>query len=327
LAEVSNNDAMLVLPSKMTPQVPSNWSLARSNDDGTQTAKVDRRHVALPTTKPAGLASGDFLEHRYVVNEYILLQKIGAGGHSEVRLSKHRATNELYAVKIMQKGRHMVQQQQEIAILKQLSHPNIIKLYEAIDDARVDKVYLILEFLLGGDLMSIVEREGPIRDILKLRDITNQIMCGLRYLHDNNILQNDLKPSNILVSAESLAGSFNIKIADFGISSSCRIRRGDGTGTPAYMAPEVRGDAAFDGRKADVYSLGATCFYLRTGHSPFIGRNVSELYLQIKTSKLSFPADVESDLRDFISRLMDKDPLRRLCLKDALKHPWLGFTS
>jgi tRNA A-37 threonylcarbamoyl transferase component Bud32 len=327
MAEVPNNDAMLVLPSKIAPHVPSNGGLERSNFDVTQTTKVDRRHVALPMRKPEGLTSGDFLTHRYIVNDYILLQTIGAGGHSIVRLSKHRATNELFAVKIMQKGRQTAQQQQEIAILKKLSHPNIIKLYEAIDDARVDKVYLILEFLQGGDLMSIVERGGPIRDIMKLRDISNQIMCGLSYLHDNNVLQNDLKPSNILVSSYSLAGSFNVKIADFGISTICRIRRGDGAGTPAYMAPEVKDDAVFDGRKADVYSLGATCFFLRSGHPPFIGRNVSELYIKIKTAKLSFPGDIDSDLQDFISRLMEKDPLRRLCLKDALKHHWLCFTN
>eukprot|EP00984_Skeletonema_dohrnii_P037465 scaffold39553_cov167-Skeletonema_dohrnii-CCMP3373.AAC.3 len=96
------------------------------------------------------------------------------------------------------------------------------------------------------------------------------------------------------------------------------------------MAPEVvEGDAAFDGRQADVYSLGATCFYLRFGRPPFVGRNVSDLYLQIKTARLCFPGDENGSesLRDFISGLMTKDPLRRLCLKDALKHPWLAFTS
>ena len=317
LSDVPNNDAVLV---------PLNAGLARGKDYVTQTSKVDRRHVALPASKPDGMASGDFLLHRYIVNDYILLQRIGVGGHSEVRLSKNKVTNALFAVKIMRKGRQMVQQQQEIAILTKLCHPNIIRLYEAIDDARVDKVYLILELLQRGDLMNIVEREGPYKDV-QLRDIAQQTMSGLNYLHDNNILQNDLKPSNILVSDSGV-----IKISDFGISTISRIRRGDDqAGTPAYMAPEVvRGDAAFDGRKADVFSLGATCFYLRFGHPPFIGRNISELYLQIKTADLSFPADdVDDDLKDFISKLMDKDPIRRLCLKDALKHHWLGlgFTS
>ena len=173
--------------------------------------------------------------------------------------------------------------------------------------------------------MRIVESEGPYKDNVQLKDIVRQISRGLDYLHDNNILQNDLKPSNILVSDTGV-----VKIADFGISSICRIRQSDDhSGTPAYMSPEqVEGDAAFDGRQADVYSLGATCFYLRFGRPPFAGRNISDLYLQIKTARISFPKDEsESGLHDFISSLMIKDSLRRLCLKDALKHPWLDCTS
>ena len=305
LADISNNDVKTI------------------STDVRQTASVERRHVALPKTKPV-ITNGDFLRHRYIVNDYILLQKIGSGSHSEVRLSKNKATNEVFAVKIMQKGRHQMVQQ-EIAILTALSHPNVIKLYEVIDDKKVNKVYLILEYLQKGDLMRIVESEGPYKDNVQLKDIVRQISRGLDYLHDNNILQNDLKPSNILVSDSGV-----VKIADFGISSICRIRQSDDhSGTPAYMSPEqVEGDAAFDGRQADVYSLGATCFYLRFGRPPFAGRNISDLYLQIKTARLSFPKDEsESGLHDFISGLMIKDPLRRLCLKDTLKHPWLDCTS
>ncbi len=315
LADVSNNNTSVrsALPKTISEHVGV-----------TQTANAERRHVGLPNSKPDGLTSGDFLRHRYVVNDYILLQKIGSGGHSEVRLSKNKATNALFAVKIMQKGRHQMVQQ-EIAILTSLSHPNVIKLYEVIDDRRVDKVYLILEYLQRGDLMRIVESDhGPFKDDdVQLRGIVYQVMLGLHYLHENNILQNDLKPSNILLSDDGV-----VKLADFGISTICRIRRSDDhSGTPAYMSPEcVSGDVAFDGRQADVYSLGATCFYLRFGCPPFVGRNVSDLYLQIKTAKLSFPEadDEHGCLRDFISGLMEKDPLRRLCLKNAFKHPWLA---
>lgn len=313
LVDVSNNKRN-VLPPKTT---------FSENVSVTQTANVERRHVALPKAKPDGLTSGDFLRHRYVVNDYILLQKIGSGGHSEVRLSKNKVTNAIFAVKIMQKGRHQMVQQ-EIAILTTLSHPNVIKLYEVIDDRRVDKVYLILEYLQRGDLMRIVESDhGPFKDDVQLRGIVSQVMLGLHYLHENNILQNDLKPSNILLSDDGV-----VKIADFGVSAICRIRRSDDhSGTPAFMSPEcVTGDVAFDGRQADVYSLGATCFYLRFGCPPFVGRNVSDLYLQIKSAKLSFPEaeDEHGCLHDFISGLMEKDPLRRLCLKNAFKHPWLA---
>ena len=327
---VKNSESVTSIQPPMLPLPPRRHLTDVSNNTemkvySSKTISVDRRHVALPTTKPDGLASGDFLRFRYIVNDYILMQIIGSGGHSEVRLSKNKATNALFAVKIMQKGKHQMVQQ-EIAILTKLSHPNVIKLYEVIDDQRVDKVYLVLEFLKRGDLMRIVESEGPYKEDVQLRGIVSQVMSGLQYLHDNNILQNDLKPSNVLVSDVGV-----VKIADFGISTICRIRRSDDhSGTPAFMAPEVvEGDAAFDGRQADVYSLGATCFYLRFGRPPFVGRNVSDLYLQIKTARLCFPGDENGSesLRDFISGLMTKDPLHRLCLKDALKHPWLDFTS
>ena len=297
------------------------------NDRVTKTSIVERRHVALPTTTPDGMTNGDFLKHRYIVNDYILMQKLGKGAHSEVRLSKNKTSNELFAVKIIHKGRHQVLQQ-EISILTTLSHENVIRLYEVIDDQRVDKVYLVLEYLQRGDLMTIVQNEGPFsNDDAHLRNIVTQIMCGLSYLHKSNILQNDLKPSNVLLSKDG-----TVKIADFGISMTCRIRRSDDhSGTPAYMAPEELEESFFDGRMADVFSLGGTCFFLRFGRPPFIGRNITDLYHQIKSAKLCFPCDENKStaLQDFISRLMEKDPLLRLCLKDAFKHRWLvgGKTS
>jgi [calcium/calmodulin-dependent protein kinase] kinase len=318
----AENKAVFFSPSEAIPQVSSNPGIRRGNSD-VITTKVNRRHFALPHNKPA-VVKGDFLMHRYVVNDYILLQKIGAGAHSEVRLSKNKVTNELFAVKILNKKRHLAERiQREVEIMKKLSHPNVARLYEVLDDVRVEKVYLVLEFLQGGDLMTIVERYGHYNDV-QLRSIANQIMCGLNHLHENNVLQNDLKPSNILISGGGI-----IKIADFGISTVCRIRRADQSGTPAYMAPEVseRDAICFDGRRADIYSLGATCFYLRFGHHPFIGRGIADLYQQIKTAKLSFPVGVDIDLQDLITRLMEKDPLLRLSLKDAMSHPWIRFKN
>eukprot|EP00986_Skeletonema_menzelii_P016386 scaffold14412_cov57-Skeletonema_menzelii.AAC.1 len=77
-----------------------------------------------PDDETPGLTNGDFLRHRYTANEYILLQKIGSGSYSEVRFTKNKATNALFAVKVMQKGRHKIVQQ-EFSILTTLSHPNV----------------------------------------------------------------------------------------------------------------------------------------------------------------------------------------------------------
>mmetsp|Transcript_23792 Transcript_23792/g.49791 ORF Transcript_23792/g.49791 Transcript_23792/m.49791 type:complete len:532 (-) Transcript_23792:41-1636(-) len=295
------------------------------------TTHVERRHAPLPSNKPSA-TTGSWLTNRYCVNDYIVLSEIGKGAHSEVRLCKHKKSNELFAVKIMNRKlleSKIVDIQKEVAIMKKLRHQHILRLYEDLDDPKVNKVYLITEFAHQGDLMNIIKKDttGSYTNILsdeELRDITKQVMRGLLYLHQNNICHNDLKPSNILVNGDGL-----VKIADFGVSMTGRVRL-DSAGTPAFMSPEVVAGDPHDGQLADCYALGATIFCLKFGgRLPFIGKGgqnnqkLLDLYNQIKDAPLVFPHPVDSKLRDLISRLMLKDPIRRMRLRDALRHPWL----
>ena len=155
-----------------------------------------------------------------------------------------------------------------------------------------------------------------------LRDITRQVMDGLLFLHKNNCTHNDLKPSNILLTHDG-----TVKISDFGVSGLGRVRL-DSRGTPAFMAPEVVSGDIHDGQIADIFSLGATIFCIKFNRPPFIGRGASknqklhDLYNQIKHTPLQFPK-CDSQMRDLISSLMCKDPLKRMRLLDARKHPWI----
>lgn len=200
-----------------------------------------------------------------VVNDYIILSELGAGSHSTVRLAKHKSTNELFAVKIM--NRKLIEQnaldiQQEISIMKSLQHPNILRLYDVIDDPNKNKVYLITEFCQQGDLMNIIKASDrkELQSIIKtdissddvLRRISCEIMNGLFFLHQNNIVHNDLKPSNILISRDGTA-----KLADFGVSQTRRVRL-DFAGTPLFQAPEV--------------SLSFSHFYIYHSHLTIVER-------------------------------------------------------
>ena len=103
------------------------------------TSIADRRHMPLPSNKPSSVTKGSWLSNRYVINEYIVLSEIGQGGHAEVRLVKHKTTNELFAVKISNRKlleTKIVDLQNEIAIMKSMQHKNVLKLYEVIDDPK-----------------------------------------------------------------------------------------------------------------------------------------------------------------------------------------------
>jgi len=169
------------------------------------------------------------LTNRYIVNNYILLDPLGEGSYAEVRLCKEKSHNQLYAIKIMNKdllkkknvgsnSTFMDDVKREIAIMKKLQHEHILQLYEVMDDPKVNKMYLVLEYMKNGDLMQMTKGNArtntcePLSD-LKTWYVSRQVLLGLKYLHDNDIVHGDLKPQNLLVSDTGV-----VKLADFGIS-------------------------------------------------------------------------------------------------------------
>ena len=153
-------------------------------------------------------------------------------------------------------------------------------------------------------------------------DILRQVIRGLNYLHLNNIVHGDMKPSNLLV-----AGDGTVKLGDFGIS---RIKF-DGElldehiGTPAFMAPEIISGVSYDGKLADIYSVGATAYCIRFGEPPFKARSRQDLYQQILNNPIQF--EVESSaaigLQRLIQELMVKSPSQRITMEKLILYPWL----
>ena len=315
------------------PSTPDNKKVKDTN-------KVKRKKASLPTNKPQN-AHGSWLTNRYIVNNYILLDPLGQGSYAEVRLCKEKTHDQLYAIKIMNKDLLMKKSvgmsstfmddvKREVAIMKKLEHENVLRLYEVMDDPKVNKMYLVLEYCKKGDLMQMTKGNArtnscePLPDI-QVWDVMRQVLRGLKYLHDNDIVHGDLKPQNLLVDKNGV-----VKIADFGISKMIETSDGEKeklletSGTPAFMSPELCAGLAYDGYLADVYAVGATIFMLRCGHPPFIANKLIILYNKIQEDPVVFTQDgVGEGLKKLIDGMMEKDPTKRMTLLDVIRDPWV----
>ncbi|WIA30403.1 hypothetical protein OEZ86_000488 [Tetradesmus obliquus] len=211
----------------------------------------------------------------------------------------------------------------EIAILKKLDHPNVVKLYEVIDPPGSQYMMLVMEFLEKGPVLQTHDQAGF--DCLPeevAADYFRQAVAGLEYLHFHKVVHGDIKPENLLVSSNG-----ELKISDFGCS-----RMADGksshqrlSGTPAFTAPELVSGNAADPFAADVWALGACLFCFIYGRLPFQGSSVLDVFKAITTAQLELPDDVtiSPSLTHLFGRLFDKDPATRITLQEVMCHPWV----
>ena len=318
-----------------------------------ETTDINRVKVAVPTQLVhKAPTTGNWLKKRYIVNNYILLDTLGTGSYGEVRLSKDRTTDLLYAVKIMAKDMLMKKKggqsdenyfediKREIAIMKKLKHPNVLRLYEVLDDPKVNKMYLVVEYMKKGDLINVIKSKYPEGDTSKgggdnfaanilsdheIWNIFRQLAAGVRYLHYQNVIHGDIKPQNLLVGEDG-----TVKIADFGISKMVQgssNKLADAVGTPAFMAPELcAGDnSEFSGQLADVWAMGATIFMLKYGHPPFVAGNIISLYNKIMHDPLTFPGGIPVDplMKRLLEGMLTKNVEDRYRLSDVIQHEWM----
>ncbi|KAL0231159.1 hypothetical protein GEMRC1_010564 [Eukaryota sp. GEM-RC1] len=209
----------------------------------------------------------------------------------------------------------------EIAILKKLDHPNIVKLIEVIDDAQADRLYVVMEYLEKGPLMKEVVESNPI-PMVDAWGYWRDLVRAVDYLHENNIVHSDIKPSNCLITTDG-----SLKLADFGVScildslSSDLIKIADGS--PAYTPPEVvAGSKLLSGRAADIWMLGATLFQIIFGKVPFFSNCLVDLYKSILSCELTFPSNIDPLLKDLLTRLLCKDPGTRITMSAIKEHPF-----
>eukprot|EP00004_Rigifila_ramosa_P005385 TRINITY_DN1589_c0_g1_i1.p1 TRINITY_DN1589_c0_g1~~TRINITY_DN1589_c0_g1_i1.p1 ORF type:complete len:578 (-),score=101.71 TRINITY_DN1589_c0_g1_i1:58-1791(-) len=273
---------------------------------------------------------------RKVVNEYAMISKLGAGSFGKVKLAEHRVTHEKFAIKIMQRSKLMKRQlgkhadayediQREIAILKKLNHPNVVTLFEVIDDHDSDKLYLVFEFVEKGAVMkSSNEQQTPL-DEETVRRHMRDLILGLEYLHAQHIIHRDIKPENLLVGKDG-----RLKISDFGVA---HISQGDHeailrtAGSPAFLAPEICSGQPFLGPPIDVWAMGVTAFMMLFGHMPFTGETLLAIYDSIQHTEPVFPRTLSPALHKFLQSVLTKDPEKRATIAELKTDAWVTHSG
>ena len=268
------------------------------------------------------------LGNHQINEKYEFLKEIGKGSYGKVYLSKDRNTNEKVAIKILKKEKMSTKVLQmfryEIDIMKNCNHKNVTKLIDSFENSI--NIYIVMEYVSGGDLRSFISNLVSPLSESKAILIISQISTGLKYLHDRGIIHRDLKPDNILLTHD-----LNVKIMDFGLSKIMSYTETclEGVGTINYLAPEVISKKPYNS-KVDMWSLGIIIYFILTKFLPFEDIDSKEENIAALTlySKLEFPRELWSErsksCKLLITACLEKNPDKRISIKDFLKNGWCG---
>ncbi|KAM3957896.1 calcium/calmodulin-dependent protein kinase kinase 2 [Aphomia sociella] len=278
------------------------------------------------------------------LNQYRLLEPIGQGSYGIVKLAYNEEDDTHYAMKILSKRKLMRRAglfgrtpprrpgpgpppdplqrvYREIAVLKKLDHPNVVKLVEVLDDPAEDQLYLVFQLLEGGPVIDI-PTDNPLSEHLARKYFRDAVL-GVEYLHYQRIAHRDIKPANLLL------GEGRVQVADLG---ACGELAGGGgrlsgaVGTPAFRAPEATAQAdKYIGEAADIWSLGVTLFAMVTGRVPWVGPTANELQRRVLEEPLTYPQrpQLSPSLKHLFSRMLDKNPATRATMQEIKENDWL----
>ncbi|KAF6063108.1 Protein kinase domain family protein [Candida albicans] len=260
------------------------------------------------------------------LSDFEPIKVLGKGSYGKVLLVRQVSTGRLFAQKQLKKASLIINQQEqetddddeeeEVVVAELVNHPNIVKLFYAFQDN--NKLYLILEYLQGGELFHHLAMEKFMSEKDSSYYIA-QMLLGIRYLHLKlKVIYRDLKPENCLLNSFG-----NLVLTDFGLSKIAADNE-DGTtknhsitGTVQYMAPEILQGDPYD-FAVDYWSLGCVAFDLLTGSPPFTGTNPKKILEKMKSIKknLKFPFYLSLDAKDFLRKLLQVNPEKRINLDD-----------
>jgi serine/threonine protein kinase len=223
----------------------------------------------------------------------------------------------------------------EIRAAAQLLHPNVVVAYSAQQVG--DSILFAMEHVPGENLAELVARTGPL-SVRRACTFACQIALGLQHAFERNMVHRDIKPGNVIVT--NRGGKTVVKIVDFGLAKITSEGRDDGNlteagsslGTPLYMAPEQARDATQADIRADIYSLGATLYFLLAGRPPIVGKNYNDVLIQLitegpKTPIESIRADVPVELGAIVAKMLAAKPEDRFATPAEVAQALLSFAK
>ncbi|KAG9248051.1 hypothetical protein BJ878DRAFT_476836 [Calycina marina] len=283
------------------------------------------------------------------IGPWKLGKTLGKGATARVRLARHAFTGQQAAIKIVQKKNAQMSQagslpdldsadaglrdkddgvkrmpigiEREVAIMKLIQHPNIMKLYDIWENRT--EIYLVLEYVDNGELFEHITKKGRLHEEEAIRYF-RQMLSAVGYCHSFNICHRDLKPENIL-----LTNDLTIKIADFGMAAlhqGPEYKLKTSCGSPHYAAPELIKGALYRGDKVDIWSMGVILYATLAGRLPFdVDGNdrdfLSLLLGKIKLGNFEMQPEFSPEAQNLIWRILQVDPRNRINMKQIWMHP------
>ncbi|KAM3298912.1 hypothetical protein ACQJBY_040415 [Aegilops geniculata] len=253
---------------------------------------------------------------------------LGSGTYGQVYLGLNSEGGQMCAIKEVKlvaddsKSKECLRQlNQEMLLLNQLSHPNIVRYYGIELSSETLSVYL--EFVSGGSIHKLLQEYGPFGEAV-LRNYTAQILSGLAYLHGRNTVHRDIKGANILVYPNG-----DIKFADFNFSMANHISATRSIrffkGSPYWMAPEVILNTNGDSLSVDIWSLGCTILEMASARPPWSQYEGVSAIFKIANSKdiPDIPDHLSSEAKSFLKLCLQRDPAARPTAAQLIEHPWV----
>ncbi len=269
----------------------------------------------------------------FLLGQYLILDRIGAGGMGRVFKARHRTMGRIVALKVLSSSLMKTDRAQELFLREvragaRLVHPNIVTAYDANQFG--SRHFLVMEYIDGPNLEQLVRQRGPLPISLAC-DFIRQAAQGLQCAYEHGMVHRDIKPANLLLQrhgGDGRRGPGIIKLTDFGLArlsetglagadaaDTIMVRDNSVMGTPDYLSPEQARDLHNADIRSDLYSLGCTFYFLLTGQVPFPGGSTLEKLVRHGVQE-PMPVehlriDVPQEVADIVKRLMAKDPAHR----------------
>jgi hypothetical protein len=252
---------------------------------------------------------------------YKLIKLIGSGSFGKVLLAQCLLNGKYVAIKAFDKEYLKDEYSKgkvtrEIYIQRNLTHENIIKLYEVFYNET--HLFIVMEYASNGDMLHYLKNKKKLVES-EARKFFRQLVYGLAHIHCRNVLHRDIKLDNILLDED-----MGVKICDFGVSriiSKSQIIK-EQCGTPAYLAPEIIINKGYSSFYSDMWSLGIVLYTMICGAVPYRGSSLQELLDSEINKEIEYPSFLSPSAKDLIQKLLQFEPTKRVSFPEIFKHPW-----